>query len=241
MSGLKPILKLGVPVRARPQRRRACAPCVARPGQPSSPKHLALFAAHSPEPGVHAHEPTHAPASPRRAHRWFELAPTSALHPADGPCTPRASRSTHSRAAPHPPPPTSCRRRGGASPSAPSASSSCMRSYRSSSCRRSTACGRAGARQHGTADTLVDDPQPLPTPCQPHRPTPILAPPPRPNTGPCASPPRAAPASLHPAPLLPLHSPPTPSYALLPPPTPSDPSTPSRRICAGLAWRRSLA
>ena len=173
-----------------PQRWRACASCVARAGQPSSPKHLALVAAHSCQPGTHI--------SPRTPRRLVDGPVASSSSPPPPPYTPptarahHASRSIHRILRLHPPHPTSCRRRGGASPSAPSASSCCTRSCPSSSCRRSTAFGRAGARQH----------------------------PPHPRAGLCAPPPRDAPVSLPPAPLLP---PLTASYPLLPLSLPPNP------------------
>ena len=183
MSGLKSMLKLGFPVRDRPQRRRACASCVARPGQPSSPNHLALVAAHSCQPGVCTH------ISPRTPRRLVDGPVASSSSPPPPPYTPptarahHASRSIHRILRLHPPHPTSCRRRGGASPSAPSASSCCTRSCPSSSCRRSTAFGRAGARQHPPHRlACVHRPPPAPHPCRcPLRPCYPLLPPPTPS------------------------------------------------------------
>ena len=103
------MLKLGFPVRDRPQRRRACASCVARPGQPSSPNHLALVAAHSCQPGVHISPRTLAHArpgvsstgpSPARARP--HLRPTPRRRPVH---TTRLAQSTASCASAHHTPP----------------------------------------------------------------------------------------------------------------------------------------
>ena len=165
-GGLQPILKLGVPVRGLPPppQRRERAPRAR--GQPSSPKHLALFA-HKTAGRAHAHSLRTPGAS--STHRTSFASSTHRCHV-------RTSLSFNKPSAS--PDPTSCRPRGGASPSDRSASSSCTKTCRSSSCRRSTATGGAGARQHATADTLVPTPTPnpqtdpanLPPPCPRARP-----------------------------------------------------------------------
>ena len=192
MSGLKPILKLGVPVRDRPPTTASVRP-VRGPGAALFPEAFRSLSrtklpAHiSPRTLAHARLSVSSTGpSPARARPHLRPPPRRrSVH------TTRVAQATSSCTSTYHPP-TSCRRRGGASPSAPSASSCCTRSCPSSSCRRSTEFGRAGARQH----------------------------PPHPRAGLCAPPPRAAPVSLPPAPLLP---PLTASYPLLPLSLPPNP------------------
>ena len=206
-TGLKPILKLGVPVRGlRPPNDASVRPV--RGGSPL-PRSISLFL-HTKLLGVHAH-------NPRTPWRLLDgpiaVSSTRHLHPPpmDAPCAPR-SRSSHP---PHPTP----LHAGGAL-----------------GCRHRIDRLLPPVRGLAAAD-LADAVRRLEglvrasTPRQtrlrpPHRPPPILTPPPHPDTarlhpsrGTRAVAP-SAPAAPLPSAAPPLPSPPLPSHRLLTPPNP---------------------